>query len=152
VRSGELSQLAGVSADTLRHYERLGILPKPPRTDGGYRNYPANSLNRVRLIQSALEVGFSLSELMTVLKMRDCGQVPCYRVRAIAERKLQDLKQQIRELSHMRDQLERTLKDWDARLAGSRKGQPARLLESLPHNVMDTIPRRLTAKRRRSSR
>jgi MerR family transcriptional regulator, copper efflux regulator len=152
VRSGELSQLAGVSADTLRHYERLGILPNPPRTGGGYRNYPANSLNRVRLIQSALKVGFSLSELMTVLKMRDCGQVPCYRVRAIAERKLQDLKQQIRKLSHMRDQLERTLKDWDARLAGSRRGQLARLLESLPHNVMDTIPRRLTAKRRRSSR
>jgi DNA-binding transcriptional MerR regulator len=109
MRSGELSRLAGVSADTLRHYERLGILPKPPRTGGGYRNYPANSLNRVRLIQSALNVGFSLSELMTVLKMRDCGQVPCYRVRAIAERKLQDLKQQIRDLSHMRDQLEQTL-------------------------------------------
>lgn len=151
MRSRELSRLAGVSADTLRHYERLGILPKPPRTGGGYRNYPAHSLDRVRLIQSALKVGFSLSELMTVLRMRDCGQVPCHRVRAIAGHKLQDLEQQIKDLSRMRDQLERTLKDWDARLAGSRKGQPARLLESLPQDVTVTNPIRLTGRRRRSS-
>jgi DNA-binding transcriptional MerR regulator len=148
----ELSRLCGVSADTLRHYERLGILPKPPRTGSGYRNYPANSLDRVRLIQSALKVGFSLSELMTVLRMRDRGQVPCHRVRAIVGHKLQDLKQQISDLSRMRDQLERTLKDWDARLAGSRKGQPARLLESLSHDLMVTNPTRLTPKRRRGSR
>jgi DNA-binding transcriptional MerR regulator len=152
MQSGELARLAGISADTLRHYERLGILPKPPRTNGGYRNYAANSLDRVQLIQSALKVGFSLSELATILKMRDRGEVPCHRVRAIAERKLQDLKQQINDLLSMRDQVERILKDWDVRLAGSGKGQLARLLESLPHDMKGTNKTQLAAKRRRSSR
>jgi MerR family transcriptional regulator, copper efflux regulator len=146
VQSGELSRLAGISTDTLRHYERLGVLPKPPRTNGGYRDYPANSLERVRLVQSALKVGFSLPELATILRMRDGGEVPCHRVRAIAEHKLREVKQQINDLLGMRDQLERILKDWDARLARTGKGKQARLLESLPHDSIGVNPRRLTAK------
>jgi DNA-binding transcriptional MerR regulator len=152
VQSGELSRLAGISTDTLRHYERLGVLPKPPRTNGGYRDYPAKSLDRVRLIQSALKVGFSLPELATILKMRDRGDVPCDRVRAIAEHKLEEVKQQINDLLGMRDQLERILEDWDARLARTGKGKPARLLESLPHDAIGTNPSRLTAKHKRRSR
>jgi len=152
VQSGELSRLAGISTDTLRHYERLGVLPKPPRTNGGYRDYAANSLERVRLIQSALKVGFSLAELAIILRMRDRGDVPCHRVRAIAEQKLREVKHQINDLSDMRDQLERILKDWDARLAHAENGKPARLLESLPHDLIGTNPRRLTAKHLRGNR
>ena len=152
MQSGELSRLAGISTDTLRHYERLGVLPKPPRTNGGYRDYPPNSLMRVQLVQSALKVGFSLPELATILRMRDRGVVPCHRVRAIAEQKLREVKQQINDLLGMRDQLERILKDWDARLARTGKGKPARLLESLPHDVIGINPRRLTAKHLRRSR
>jgi DNA-binding transcriptional MerR regulator len=137
--------------DTLRHYERLGVLPKPPRTNGGHRDYPANPLERVRLVQSALKVGFSLPELATILRMRDSGEVPCHRVRAIAEHKLREVKQQINDLLRMRDQLERILKDWDARLARTGKGKPARLLENLPHDVIGTNPTRLTAKHLRRS-
>jgi DNA-binding transcriptional MerR regulator len=152
VQSGELSRLAGISTDTLRHYERLGVLSKPPRTNGGYRDYPANSLDRVRLIQSALKVGFSLPELATILRMRDRGEVPCHRVRAIAEHKLEEVKQQINDLLGMRDQLERILKDWDARLARTGRGKPARLLESLPLAVIGANPNRLTAKHIRRRR
>jgi DNA-binding transcriptional MerR regulator len=152
VQSGELSRRAGISTDTLRHYERLDVLPKPPRTNGGYRDYPANALERVRLIQSALKVGFSLPELATILRMRDRGEVPCHRVRAIAEYKLEEVKQQINDLLGMRDQLERVLKDWDARLARAGKEKPARLLESLPHDVISTNPSRLTAKPMRKRR
>ena len=152
MQSGELSRLAGVSSDTLRHYERLGVLPKPPRTNGGYRDYPANSLERVRLIQSALKVGFSLPELATILRMRDRGEVPCHRVRAIAEHKLQDIKQQINDLLSTSDQLERILKDWDARLARTGKGKPALLLESLPRDVIGSNASRLTAKHIRRGR
>jgi DNA-binding transcriptional MerR regulator len=152
VQSGELSRLAGISTDTLRHYERLGVLPKPPRTNGGYRDYPANSLERVRLIQSALKVGFSLPELVTILRMRDRGEVPCDKVRAIAGHKLQEVKQQINDLLGMRDQLKRILKDWDDRLARTGRGKPARLLESLPHDVIGVNPSRLTAKHMRRRR
>jgi DNA-binding transcriptional MerR regulator len=149
MQSGELSRLAGVSSDTLRHYERLGILPKPPRTNGGYRAYPASSLDRVRLIQNALKVGFSLPELVTVLKMRDRGEAPCRRVRDIAVRKLEDLRQQIRDLMRMRDQLERIVEDWDARLTGTTQGKQARLLENLPHEVIGSNPNRLKANLRK---
>jgi DNA-binding transcriptional MerR regulator len=88
MQSGELARLAGISADTLRHYERLGLLPASARTSG-YRNYPESALERVFLIRSALSVGFSLSELQTILKMRDAGKVPCHRVRAMAQSKLE---------------------------------------------------------------
>ena len=152
MQSGELSRLAGISSDTLRHYERLGVLPKPPRTNGGYRDYPANSLERVQLVQSALKVGFSLPELATILRMRDRGEAPCQRVRAIAGHKLEEVKQQINDLLVIRDQLERILKDWDARLTRTGNGKPARLLESLPHDVIGSNASRLTAKHIRRGR
>lgn len=152
MQSGELSRLAGISTDTLRHYERLGVLPKPPRTNGGYRDYPATALDRVRLIQSALKVGFSLPELATILRMRDRGEVPCHKVRAIAENKLEEVKQQINDLLGMRDQLKEILKVWDARLARAGKGKPALLLESLPQDVTGANPTRLRAKQMRRSR
>src|SRR5215469_7652453 len=124
MQSGELSRLTGISSDTLRHYERLGVLPKPPRTNGGYRDYPASSLDRVRLIQSASKVGFSLPELAAILKMRERGEIPCHRVRAIAGHKLEEVKQQIKDLVAIGGQLERIVNDWDARMARTSKGKP----------------------------
>ncbi len=135
MQSGELANLAGVSTDTLRHYERLGLLPRPQRTEGGYRQYTPQSLERVRLIRRALSVGFSLPELTVILKMRDNGEVPCNRVRKIAESKLQTVKQQIADLIAMREELESILRDWNLRLAHTPKGVPARLLESLPSEL-----------------
>jgi len=121
-----------VSSDTLRHYERLGLLAKPPRTSGGYRDYPSYTLERVRLIRRALSVGFSLPELSAILKTRDEGGVPCHRVRALAESKLAQIQQKIQELISMRKQLKQTLETWDVKLARTRPGQQARLLETLP--------------------
>lgn len=152
MKSGELSRLAGISSDTLRHYERLGILSKPPRTNGGYRNYPADSLDRVRLIQSGLKVGFSLSELATILKMRDRGEAPCRRVREMAETKIENIRQQISDLLSMRDQFERIVKQWDVRLARTKKGEQARLLESLPGDVIGSNSNRLKANLRKRGR
>jgi MerR family copper efflux transcriptional regulator len=136
LRSGELARLAGVSSDTLRHYERLGILPKPPRTAGGYRDYPSHTLERVRLIRRALSVGFSLPELTTILKIRDQGGVPCHRVRVIAESRLRQVKEKIRELGVMQAQLEQILEKWDVKLARVRDGEQGRLLETLADQPM----------------
>jgi hypothetical protein len=101
------------------------------------------------LIQGALRVGFSLPELATILKMRDRGEAPCHRVRAIAGQKLEEIKQQINDLLAMRDQLEKVVNDWDSRLARTSPGKPARLLESLPHNVIRSTPHRLTKNMKR---
>jgi DNA-binding transcriptional MerR regulator len=153
MRSGELARLTGVSTDTLRHYEGLGLLAKPPRTSGGYRDYPANSLERVRLIRRAMRVGFSLPELTTILKMRDGGKPPCRRVQAMAESKLQQVKQQIRDLIAMRDQLDALVKDWKIMLARTRKGEPALLLEALPRGFAQVgVPSPLAKKTRKDAR
>jgi MerR family transcriptional regulator, copper efflux regulator len=147
LQSGELARLTGVSTDALRHYERLGLLPRPPRTRGGYRDYPAQALERVRLIRRALSAGFSLAELTTILKMRDRGEVPCQKARAMGQVKLQQIKQQIKELLVMRKQLQGILKDWDSRLARTRKGAPARLLEALPNGLRRVdLPGRFTTR------
>ena len=140
MRSGELARLAGVSADTIRHYERLGLLAKPPRTNGGYREYSAKSLDRVRLIRRALSVGFSLPDLAAVLEMRDRGEAPCSQVRSIAESKLRDVNQQIEDLLVMRQQLEQILKDWDVRLAATARENPAHLLEAIPETFVPHRP------------
>ncbi len=131
LRAGQLAELAGVSTDTLRHYERLGLLPAPRRSRNGYREYPREALDRVRLVRRALTVGFTLKELARILKSRDKGGAPCREVRALAEAKLRDLEAQLRELTGLRDDLRATLKDWDARLAGTAATERAGLLETL---------------------
>ncbi len=130
-RSGELAREAGVSTDTLRHYERLGLLPKPLRTSSGYRQYPPQALERVRLIRRALLVGFTLPELARILKTRDRGGAPCREVHAIAKAKLRDVEEQLASLHSLRDHLEHLVNNWDARLAEVRDGERAGLLESL---------------------
>ncbi|HUJ30937.1 MAG TPA: heavy metal-responsive transcriptional regulator [Candidatus Acidoferrum sp.] len=135
MRSGDLAQRTGISPDSIRHYERLGLLKAPPRTNGGYRDYPPESLDRVRLIRRALQVGFSLGELATILRVRDRGGVPCRGVFAAAKSKLKQVDSQIKELKAMRRKLQEILGDWSARIARAQKGQPAWLLENLPQNM-----------------
>jgi len=132
--SGELAELAGVSRDTLRHYERKGVLPRPLRSHNSYRQYPPEALQRVQLVRRALSVGFTLDELARVLKVRDAGGAPCEEVRKLAAQKLLDVQDQLTELTALRDDLQKTLRDWDARLSRRAKGKRANLLESLSIN------------------
>jgi DNA-binding transcriptional MerR regulator len=128
---GELARLTGVSTDTLRHYEKCGLLTTAPRTRAGYRRYPADAVPRVLLIQRALVVGFSLDELATVLGERDTGGAPCRSVRMLVGRRLEDLDQQLEELTALRTELRALVSDWDARLARTPSGDRAYLLDTL---------------------
>ena len=130
-RSGELAQLAGVSTDTLRHYERKGLLKRARRSANGYREYLATDLDRVRLVRGALGIGFSLDELARILSVRDQGGAPCHRVRALAGAKLAEVENQLRELSMLRDALRRLLKRWDELLMKTSPDERAGLLETL---------------------
>ena len=136
-RIGELAKTAGVSTDTLRHYERKGVLGKPGRSTNGYREYLEGALDRVRLVRRALSVGFTLDELSSVLKVRDRGGVPCQRVRELAVEKLSAVESQLSELSTLRDELRSTLKDWDTRLARTGPGASAGLLEALASTAIN---------------
>jgi DNA-binding transcriptional MerR regulator len=130
LRPGELARLAGVSVDTLRHYERKGLL-SPRRAANRYREYPEAALGRVRLVRRALSVGFGLDDLARILKERDRGGAPCRQVRQLARARLAEIDLLIEELSGVREDLRKVLEDWDSRLERVEKGQPARLLEAL---------------------
>jgi len=139
-----LAWLAGVSTDTLRHYERKGLLARTRRSANGYREYPASDLDRVRLVRGALAIGFTLDELARILNVRDRGGAPCHQVRALAGTKLTEVETQLRELTSLRDELRRLLRNWDARLAKSSPLERAGLLESL---VVQPIKRRAKSSR-----
>jgi DNA-binding transcriptional MerR regulator len=127
----DVARATGVSTDTLRHYERKGLLPRVTRTTAGYRQYSAATVERVLLIQRALVVGFSLTDLKRVLKARDRGGAPCRSVRALVGERLELLNQRIEEMRILRDDLGLLLSEWDGRLAGTPEGKPAHLLETL---------------------
>ena len=131
MRAGELARAAGVSTDTLRHYERKGVLARPRRSRNGYREYPPEALARVLLVRRALGVGFTLAELARILRVRDRGGAPCREVRELAAAKLAGVEEQLRALASLRDELRATLAGWDARLSKTEDGGRAGLLETL---------------------
>jgi DNA-binding transcriptional MerR regulator len=128
---GQLAKTAGVSVDTVRHYERLGLIPKAARTNAGYRRYPTATIDRITLVRHALRFGFSLRDIAGFLRVRASGGMPCRDVRAAATRILTAVDQRIAELTAARTEMERTLRNWDRRLARTPADRPAHLLELL---------------------
>jgi DNA-binding transcriptional MerR regulator len=126
-----LSVATGVSTDTLRHYERFGLLPAVQRTRSGYRRYHPSTADRVRVIQRALSIGFTLKELASVLRQRDHGAPPCRRVRMLVGERLAALEARLAELVALRVDIRVLLREWDARLAQTHDGQRALLLDML---------------------
>lgn len=147
MRIGELARLTNLSPDSIRHYGRLGLVGST-RTPGKFREFRPDAVERVRVIQAALALGFSLDELAAIFAMRSAGRAPCRHVRALAGEKLVALTRRIEELERLRAALAKTLVDWDASLAAS-AGRPARLLESLGA-ALAAPPRRGAVERRRS--
>jgi len=130
-RSGELARAVGISTDALRHYERLGVLPKAPRNSSGYRLYPPESLERVKTVRHALQLGFTLPELAEILRIRDHGGAPCRRVLGMLQEKLDALQQRIAELQQTEKYMESMVSDWRLRVARRQSGEKAFLLRSL---------------------
>jgi len=129
-RIGELARATGISTDTLRHYERKGVLTSK-RLENGYRVYHGDALERVQAIRKALAIGFTLDELGVVFKVFDQGGAPCLQVRSIAAKKLAEIEVHLREVAALRNDLQEALKEWDARLAKTTSGQRAGLLQTL---------------------
>jgi DNA-binding transcriptional MerR regulator len=142
-RIGELAKLAGVSPDTIRNYERRGVLPPALRGANAYRRFPATALQRVAVIQRALDAGFSLADLRRVLRVRDSGGAPCRQVYAIAEERLAELERRISTLQVLRDELAAAIGEWKVKLAATPAGERAALLDAWAARVVDrpTRPR-----------
>src|SRR2546426_2547269 len=115
---GKLAEAAGVTAGTVRYYERSGLLRKPPRTAAGYRLYSADVIQRLAVIRSAQQFGFSLREIAAFLHTREAGGRPCQHVRDAAARLLTAVDAQIEELAERRRHMREMLRRWDLRAAG----------------------------------
>jgi MerR family copper efflux transcriptional regulator len=138
LRSGGLAKAAGVSPDTIRHYERIGVLPRASRTDSGYRVYPASAVERVLVVQRALRIGFTLAELAEVLKARDAGGAPCRRVYQLAQDKLKGIDADIEALKRTKRYVKKVLSDWEQRIQSASPGQKSHLLYSLTGAVKNS--------------
>jgi DNA-binding transcriptional MerR regulator len=98
---------AAVNPQTLRYYERRGLLPVPVRSPGGYRAYPADAVRRVRFIKRAQDLGFTLAEVASLLDLVEGGPESCDRVRFLAEEKIADVERRIADLQALRAGLAR---------------------------------------------
>jgi DNA-binding transcriptional MerR regulator len=98
LKIGQLAQRAAVNLQTIRYYEREGLLPEPPRLSSGYRLYTDSMVRRVRFIKRAQEIGFSLAEIRELLSLRADGRRERNEVRAIARAKIADIEDKMRTL------------------------------------------------------
>lgn len=105
LRSGQLAATANVNVETLRYYERRGLLPEPPRRESGYRVYPVESVPRLRFIKGAQELGFTLEEIQELLALRVTEEVSKTQVRNRAQDKVAQIDTKINALQQMRDAL-----------------------------------------------
>jgi MerR family copper efflux transcriptional regulator len=104
---GALAQHAEVNVETVRYYERIGLLPKPARTGRGHRRYTGEDLARLRFVRHATGLGFTLTETKDLLALRARSGAPCGAVRARAERKLETIERKLSELRALRDAVAR---------------------------------------------
>lgn len=104
---GELAKRAQAGIDTVRYYERLGLLPPPARTASGYRVYPEDAVRRLHFIQRAKGMGFSLAEIGNLMGLRIQPGIACTDVRRRAEAKVAEIDDRIRNLQAMKKALSR---------------------------------------------
>jgi Cu(I)-responsive transcriptional regulator len=102
---GKVAKHAGVGIDTVRFYERKGLIAKPPRGASGYRHYPQDAVSRIRFIRRAKELGFSLQEIRDLLALRIDAEVRSGEVKKRAETKIADIEAKIRTLQRIKETL-----------------------------------------------
>ncbi|GAC1368559.1 MAG: Hg(II)-responsive transcriptional regulator [Ktedonobacteraceae bacterium] len=102
---GQVARRAGVGIETVRFYEREGLLDEPPRRPSGYRQYSAQVVTRIRFIKRAQQLGFSLKEITELLQLRVDAETSCEEVKQRAEAKIAEVERKLIELQHMRQAL-----------------------------------------------
>lgn len=102
ITTGQLALRAGVNVESLRYYERTGLLDAPPRTASGYRKYPMDAVRRLRFIKRAQGLGFTLAEIRELLDLQMRPEATCADIRDRAETKIADVDRRLRELEALR--------------------------------------------------
>jgi MerR family transcriptional regulator, copper efflux regulator len=128
LKIGEVSRQTGIGIETLRFYEKSGLLDKPARTYSGYRMYSSDVLDRLSFIKRAQVLGFSLDEIKKVIDDARRGHSPCEEVREIVRKRLEEMDQRMQEMARCRKELAETLEEWDR--VGRAPGHICGLIES----------------------
>jgi MerR family mercuric resistance operon transcriptional regulator len=111
---GRVAAAAGVNVETIRYYQRRGLLEKPSKPVGGYRNYSSEIVKRIRFIKKAQALGFTLENVAGLLHLNDTDA--CAKTRALAARTLALIEQKISELANLRDTLSKLVSQCDRKL------------------------------------
>lgn len=123
---GELARRTGCNIDTIRYYEKIGVLGSPVRTEGGFRTYSTDDVQRLSFIRRARELGFPLEEVRAMLRLSDERAQPCVEVQQIAVGHLADVRCKIADLRAMAAALEILIEKCDQGRLG-----PCPLVEAL---------------------
>jgi len=126
MRIGELARTTGTKAETIRYYEREGILPAADRTDSNYRDYSDEHLATLTFVRRARELGFSMAQVRELLALSDHDDKPCEDVDQLVQRQLLEVKRKISDLSALHDELQQMLRSCQADRIGD-----CRIVESL---------------------
>lgn len=123
---GQLAEQSGCSVQIVRHYEKSGLLPAPPRTRGNQRRYGGDHLRRLQFIRHSRDLGFSLDEIREMAELADQPDQSCEAVDAIAKRHLQEVERRIEQLQALRKELKRMIGE-----CGMGKVSQCRIIEAL---------------------
>jgi MerR family mercuric resistance operon transcriptional regulator len=113
---GKLAAGAGVHLETVRYYERIGLMPEPERTEGGHRSYAAAHVRRLTFIRRSRELGFAIDDVRALLELAEPGRVSCGKVQKIAARHLHSVRAKLADLARM----EKLLAETVAQCSGNR--------------------------------
>ena len=105
LRVGQLADAVGIAPDTIRYYERTGLLPPPARTPGGYRAYTTDAVERLRFIQGAQSLGLRVRDVRDLLAIRDTGICPCEPAEQLLRRRVAELDAEMVRLAALRAQM-----------------------------------------------
>lgn len=106
---GQVAKETGVTVETVRFYEKQGLIAAPQRSDAGYRHYPLDTVKRVQFIKHAKEVGFTLKDIGELLALRQKPGASCADIKLRATQKIEEVDQKLRDLNRIRDALGRMI-------------------------------------------
>ena len=122
LKIGEIAKLSGVSVETVRFYERRGLIEEPPRTESGYRQYSRSTANRILFIKRTQELGFTLKEIKELLKIASNNTMGCGEIRNFSQSKIIQISEKIKHLKKLKKGLEILVKNCPGK--GSVNGCP----------------------------
>lgn len=106
MKISDLAKSAGVNIETIRYYERLGLITEPPRTESGYRIFPSEVIQRIKFIKRSQDLGFTLAEIRSLLTLTDSEDFSCREIQQFASQKLKEIESKIRDLQNIKNVLQ----------------------------------------------